>query len=200
MKKILALILILTLFFCVSCSVEPNNADESIDRQLPDNTVSEQPDENEENSAPDNIAPDNIAENTADTSYTCVFADGRQITLGEKADSFLASFGDYTDVMEAPSCIHEGFDRVYAFDGFTVTTSPDGSGFDYVVEVALTGWECVLENGIHVGSTMAGVEAVYGTEYEDMFGLIKYSLGSTEASFLIDGGVVANIAFTEVTE
>lgn len=195
MKKILALILILTLFFCVSCSAEPNIADESIDRQLPDNTVTEQSDETAENTA-----PDEITENTEETSYTCVFADGRQITLGEKADSFLASFGDYSDVMEAPSCIHEGFDRVYSFDGFTVTTSPDGSGFDYVVEVALTGWECVLENGIHVGSTMAGVEAVYGTEYEDLFGLIKYSLGSTEALFLIDGGVVANIAFTEAAE
>ena len=195
MKKIPALILILTLFFCVSCSAEPNNADESIDRQLPDNTVTEQSDETAENTA-----PDEITENTEETSYTCVFADGRQITLGEKADSFLSSFGDYSDVMEAPSCIHEGFDRVYSFDGFTVTTSPDGSGFDYVVEVALTGWECVLENGIHVGSTMAGVEAVYGTEYEDLFGLIKYYLGSTEASFLIDGGVVANIAFTEADE
>mgnify|MGYP003310227199 CR=1 FL=1 len=195
MKKILALILILTIFFCVSCSAEPNNADESIDRQLTDNTVAEQSDENEESTA-----PDEITENTEETSYTCVFADGRQITLGEKADSFLASFGDYSDVMEAPSCIHEGFDRVYSFDGFTVTTSPDGSGFDYVVEVALTGWECVLENGIHVGSTMAGVEAVYGTEYEDLFGQIKYSLGSTEALFLIDGGVVANIAFTEAAE
>ena len=51
--------------------------------------------------------------------YTCVFDSGISVKLGSPAADALALLGDYSDMMEAPSCVHEGFDRVYTYaDGY----------------------------------------------------------------------------------
>ena len=194
MKKLLAFVLILALFLLVSCAPAetPDEPDKDvIDRNEEIADPADTADE-EQNDIPE--VTDN-AETSQNGGFTVAFADGRTVELGADAAS-IEALGEYTDMFEAPSCVHEGFDRVYTYDGFSVTTSPDENGADYVAEVAVESSSCALENGLTVGSTVDDMAAAYGEDYTDSFGFITYELEGATASFVTDGGVITSIVFT----
>lgn len=195
MKKLLILALTLTLLFSVACASaqkETEDTPDSTERTLV-------PEENAEVLTDD--APTDKDEPTVndapDEEYVIEFSDGRNVTLGQPADDALASLGEYFDMLEAPSCIHEGYDRVYTFAGFSVTTSLDGNGADRVTEVGIETAECVLANGLTTGSSVADMEAAYGTDYTESFGFCTYMIGRTQISLVTSDGLITSIVFSE---
>jgi len=151
--------------------------------------------------APEETAPvsEPVMETTAEggnEAFVCRLSDGREITLGGEADAVLASLGEYRDMLEAPSCIHDGYDRVYTYDGFSVTTSPDGNGKDTVTEFAVETSACVLDGGVTVGSTVDEMVASFGDDYTDSFGFIRYERGNTVLSFVTEDGAITSIVFS----
>lgn len=132
--------------------------------------------------------------------YTCVFDNGISVKLGASAADALAALGDYSDLMEAPSCVHEGFDRVYTYAGlYTVLTSPDASGAEYVAEISLLSDLVALEangNFLMIGSPESDIKAAFGEPFEDAFGVQKYNIDGAIVTVTVDGGAVTGFVLT----
>ncbi|MBE6659246.1 MAG: hypothetical protein E7604_12505 [Ruminococcaceae bacterium] len=132
--------------------------------------------------------------------YTCVFDNGITLKLGSPAADALAALGDYSDMMEASSCVHEGFDRVYTYAGlYTVLTSPDAQGKEYVAEISLLSDLVALDAGgayLMIGSAEADIKAAFGDPVEDAFGVQKYNLDGANVTVTVDGGAVTGFVLT----
>ena len=132
--------------------------------------------------------------------YTCVFDNGISLELGSPAADALALLGDYSDMMEAPSCVHEGFDRVYTYSGlYTVTTMPNASGNEYVAEISLLSDLVALDvNGAYlmIGSAESDVKGAFGEPAEDAFGVQKYHIDGATVTVTVDGGAVSGFVLT----
>ena len=134
-------------------------------------------------------AVSSATETTAETvrGYVCMFDNGTSIEMGAPAADIVAGLGDPMNVAEAPSCIHEGTDRVYTFSGYTLTTSPDADGNDRIYEIALLSDAVMLEGGVSVGSPMEDAVKVFGENYTEQFGVLQYELENVKVSIVLDG-------------
>jgi len=128
--------------------------------------------------------------------FVCEFKSGKKITLNKEATGEISSLGEYRDYSEAPSCVHEGSDKVYTYSGFTVMTSPDGNGGEYVYQVSLLSDEDSLANGITIGSPKGDIINAYGDCTDEKFGTMKYELDNVTVSVVIDNGAVSSLTLT----
>ena len=137
-------------------------------------------------------------EPSADISLgkTVKFSGGLSVTLGGTAEDELEKCGDALSVSEAPSCVYDGVDKVYTYKGFSVTTSPDGTGIDKVSSVEIVSSEAVLEGDITVGSAISDVIAVYGDGCTESFGTYTFESDGVTLTVVADGDTVTSIAFS----
>ena len=205
MKRMIRLILAAVLLCgMISCGKgEPGEKDHTAD--LPPETVGAAKETNSETEKAAETAyetPESEAEvpavpetdsNAAETEavakvggYVCELDNGMVIELGAVAEGVLDALGAPQNVAEAPSCIHEGMDRIYSFNGFSVTTSPDGKGADRVQEVALTSDAVLLKNGISIGSSLDAVKAAFGSDCTEQFGVLQYITDHAKISIVLD--------------
>ena len=203
MKKTLALLLLAALtasmLSCGNDSTTPDTTDSV--SGTPDTAVTEAAVIGDETAAVTEAQTEAPAQNTpAVDGYTCVFDNGISIKLGSPAADTLAVLGDYSDMMEAPSCVHEGFDRVYTYAGlYTVLTSPDASGAEYIAEISLLSDLVALDvSGTYlmIGSAESDIKAAFGDPAEDAFGVQKYNLDGANLTVTVDGGVVSGFVMT----
>ena len=203
MKKTLALLLLAALTASMlSCGNDSTTSDttDSISG-TPDTAVTEAAVIDGETAAVTEAQTEAPAQNTpAVDGYTCVFDNGISVKLGSPAADALAVLGDYSDMMEAPSCVHEGFDRVYTYTGlYTVLTSPDASGAEYIAEISLLSDLVALDvSGTYlmIGSAESDIKAAFGDPAEDAFGVQKYNLDGANLTVTVDGGVVSGFVMT----
>ncbi len=137
----------------------------------------------------------------ADTNgeiYTITLDNGTVISVGSYSEEAVSSLGTPIDIMEAPSCIHEGTDKVYTFDGFSITTSPDAEGGQYIAEFTLLSDLAALENGLTIGSPAEELSDMFGETYEEQFGVRTYTLDTVTVSVLVDGDTVSGITVSAV--
>ncbi|MBE6569660.1 MAG: hypothetical protein E7658_05530 [Ruminococcaceae bacterium] len=178
MKKILSMLLIsgmLCLMNACGTTDTPENETTANDTAAVSETNTA---ENAETEAP---------EDTADPIYYTVALDnGHVFEMGAIADDTVASLGEPQSKAEAPSCVHEGNDVLYTYSGFTLTTSPDADGNNRIQEIALTSDAVSLTNGLSIGSDKAAVEAAFGTDYSDEFGVLTFSLEGANVSVVLD--------------
>lgn len=203
MKKTLALLLLAALTASMlSCGNDSTTSDttDSVSG-TPDTAVTEAAVIGDETAAVTEAQTEAPAQNTpAVDGYTCVFDNGISVKLGSPAADALAVLGDYSDMMEAPSCVHEGFDRVYTYAGlYTVLTSPDASGAEYIAEISLLSDLVALDvSGTYlmIGSAESDIKAAFGDPAEDAFGVQKYNLDGANLTVTVDGGVVSGFVMT----
>ena len=203
MKKTLALLLLAALtasmLSCGNDSTTPDTTDSV--SGTPDTAVTEAAVIGDETAAVTEAQTEAPVQNTpAVDGYTCVFDNGISVKLGSPAADALAVLGDYSDMMEAPSCVHEGFDRVYTYAGlYTVLTSPDASGAEYIGEISLLSDLVALDvSGTYlmIGSAESDIKAAFGDPAEDAFGVQKYNLAGANLTVTVDGGVVSGFVMT----
>ena len=203
MKKTLSLLLLAALtasmLSCSNDSTTPDTTDSV--SGTPDTAVTEAAVIGDETAAVTEVQTEAPAQNTpAVDGYTCVFDNGISVKLGSPAADALAVLGDYSDMMEAPSCVHEGFDRVYTYAGlYTVLTSPDASGAEYIAEISLLSDLVALDvSGTYlmIGSAESDIKAAFGDPAEDAFGVQKYNLDGANLTVTVDGGVVSGFVMT----
>lgn len=187
MKKIILLCLIAALVFSLASCVK-EDAPDSDGNNKNDNTVVSGIGEGDGDANAD-------TDKTAVNERVVALADGRAVELGSAADKAFALLGDYDDMYEAPSCVHEGYDRFYTYDGFSVTTSA-GEGGDIVTEFLIESSACVLSNGITVGSSAEDVTAAYGEDYTESFGAMKYEFDGMTLTVVTDGTSVTSVMFS----
>lgn len=119
-------------------------------------------------------------------SYTVELDNGVKIEMGAIADQTVASLGEPLSKAEAPSCVHEGNDVLYTYNGFTLTTSPDADGNARIQEIALTSDVVSLISGVSIGSDKTAVESTFGTEYTENFGVLTFALEGASVSVVLD--------------
>ena len=203
MKKTLALLLLAALTASMlSCGNDSTTSDttDSVSG-TPDTAVTEAAVIGDETAAVTEAQTEAPAQNTpAVDGYTCVFDNGISVKLGSPAADALAVLGDYSDMMEAPSCVHEGFDRVYTYAGlYTVLTSPDASGAEYIAEISLLSDLVALDvSGTYlmIGSAESDIKAAFGDPTKNTFGVQKYNLDGANLTVTVDGGVVSGFVMT----
>ena len=111
----------------------------------------------------------------------------------------LAALGDPQDKLEAKSCVHEGYDRIYYYSGFEVNTQPTADGREVIVSVYLTDDSVTTAEGVRIGDTLDAVKAAYG-DAEAVAGVCSYAKTdggvTVTVNFLIDGdGHVSSIYY-----
>ncbi len=120
---------------------------------------------------------------------------GVTVVVGSEATAALAAIegvlGEHIDFMEAPSCVHDGNDKVYSFDGFTVTSSPDANGAEFISDLTFTSDAVGLDSGLMIGSSSDDVTAEFGEDFEEKFGVRKYNLGAITVTVTFDGDMVS---------
>jgi hypothetical protein len=107
--------------------------------------------------------------------------------------------GTPLETLEAPSCIHEGNDTVFLYEGLEIVTSPSDNG-NYVVSATVTSETLKTEEGIGIGSALADVTAVYGEWDADLsapdFGRYVFVKAETSLTLLTDADeVVTSIVY-----
>lgn len=122
---------------------------------------------------------------------------GISLTVGGSADEFFKTaesiIGSYIDMSEAPSCIRDGYDRVYTYDGFNITTVP-GSSEDIISEITLTSDSVAIGDGVMIGSDRSDIDKYFGEDYTESFGVRKYIGEDITVTVVFDGGIVSALS------
>ncbi len=176
MKKQFAAVLLLLSLGLAACS----NPTPPVDAGTDDSTAPA------ESTAPDETAAEGFALPVKDAV----------LTPGAAVD-VTALLGEPLDQQSAPSCVHEGDDVVYTYDGLEIATSPSPAG-QYVTSITLTSDVYTTAEGIFIGSTAAEMTAAYG-ETEAKFGRYVYTKGNSTLTFMTDdAGTVTAITYAYV--
>ncbi|MBQ3528572.1 MAG: hypothetical protein IJA52_08485 [Clostridia bacterium] len=169
MKKILSIVLLFALVaMLISCGNTNNDKNDKVDS--PDTTAANE------------NADTTEKEEESNEAFVCKLSGGYEIVIGEA----LPDLGDYIDCSEAPSCIHEGMDRVYTYDGYSVTTSPDGKGNDNVSEVSILSDSVLMNDTITIGVSKDTVVSALGEDYTEAFGVMTYEVMNATVSVILD--------------
>ena len=139
-----------------------------------------------------------------DGSYNCKLDNGVTIVIGSVAETAIATLtdtvGEYVDYMEAPSCVHEGSDKVYTYDGFMVSSSPAADGSEFITDVTFTSDAVGLDNGIMIGSSGDDVTAAFGENFEEQFGARKYVSGDITLTITLSDNIVTSMSISKAVE
>ncbi len=90
--------------------------------------------------------------------------------------------------ISAPSCLGEGEDIVYSYDGFTVSEFKGTDGKSYVTSIIITGESVKTPKGVNVGSDENDALAALGDYY--------YEEGKYSLSFFAENGKVTEVDVT----
>ena len=88
------------------------------------------------------------------------------------------ALGEAEDIIAAPSCVFQGEDKEFVYDGMSVFTNPLGA-LDVWYEVCITGEGYTTVRGIGVGSSRNEIIAAYGQNY--------YMEGENVMTFSVSG-------------
>lgn len=214
MKKSITLILsaLLVSSALFSCGGTPANAETGDTTNGADTTASDVADTttagDETTSAPETTAaqettsPDTSAPAEA-SAYACELDNGFTVTIGAPVgttiDDITAKLGQ-RDYMKAVSCVHPGYDKVYTFDGFTVSTSPAADGTEYITELTLISDEVSLADGVMIGSPKDDVNSAFGDNFEEKFGVRNYDLSGVKLSIIFTDDLVSSLSFSKPIE
>lgn len=111
-----------------------------------------------------------IVENRGDCSFTI---DGNKIVPGEDFASVKDALGEPVEYYEGASCYYDGMDKVFTYDGFEISTYPQGDK-DIILSVQMSTDKYSTDKGITVGSTLDAVKAAYGDDFKTVGNNYKY--------------------------
>ncbi len=119
------------------------------------------------------------------------------VTFHVRTDSadVLRVLGNEYDYSEVMSCVYDGYDKQFIYDGITVCTVPV-DGVDVIEQFIITGGDYSTARNIKVGSTLDEIVAAYGEDYFDD-GYVTYTESNDPANitewriqfYLVDGVV-----------
>lgn len=147
-------------------------------------------DEADDDSQSDDDTPDDPQDDGADKE---IIWDVLRVNESVAAYFENSDNGDYT-FEEADSCMGSGKDRVYTFSDRVIMTYYE-NGSEILIELDITEAGIETRKGISVGSSVADLEAAYGTA--DDTGAYIFDTEDGTLQFMTDGSVVTFIALYE---
>ena len=95
-----------------------------------------------------------------------VLASGEVVSVGEDGTNIEARFGVPVDFAQAQSCYGKGYDKVYTYDGFEITTYPAVNGrSEFISVLVLTDDTVETVLGLQVGMSLDQMVDLYGTAF-----------------------------------
>lgn len=143
-----------------------------------------------------------LAACTSKAPSTQTFAlsiDGKDIVIGQNADSFLKLAGKPIDRYTSPSCAFEGDDNVYDYGHYQITTFVD-SGVEKFTGFYLLDESISTKEGIKIGSSFEEMVDKYGSDYVENFGAYTYNRDLTDLSFVVVDDKITSIAYLHVVD
>lgn len=81
---------------------------------------------------------------------------------GADPAAVLPAVGEPIDSLEAPSCVHDGMDRVYYYAGYEINTQPTAAGGEVIVSIYLSDDSITTDEGLRIGDKAEKVVQLYG--------------------------------------
>lgn len=128
-------------------------------------------------------------------SDLCLTIDGVKYDIRTDSAPLLAALGENYEFSEQISCIYEGMDKSFTYDGLKISTVPV-DGKDIIEMFTITSDKYKTERGITIGASLEDIVAAYGDRYFDD-GYITYTASNnmTKISepriqfYMVDGAV-----------
>lgn len=95
---------------------------------------------------------------------------------------------------EALSCVFEGKDTFYYYDGFTVQTY-EKDGKKYIYAITIEDDTVKTDEGVKIGDSFAEVTGSYGTGYTAAGNAYTYAKDNMTLTFTIENDKVAGISY-----
>lgn len=102
----------------------------------------------------------------AKTAGHLVLSSGIVVSVGEDGSNLEAKFGTPVEYAQAQSCYGKGYDKVYTYEGFEITTYPAVNGrSEFISILVLTDDTVQTGRGLQVGMSQGQMTECYGTAY-----------------------------------
>ncbi len=186
MKKILSLMLILTLMLTFSACGE-----ETVDPN--DLIITRDPNATQETQALGENCTTPAPSTTAQKENSFAFlADGVALIPGTEFDPTQLPPCDST--YEIPSCAGQGMDLVYSYGSFEITAFRSGDK-DVIYSIYLIDPNLTTPEGLRLGAPQSRVTELYGADYTTEGAGWVYTRGETSLIILFQGDTVLSIEY-----
>ncbi len=136
-------------------------------------------------------------ENSAYKTGHILTPSGQAVSVGEDGAGIEERFGTPEDYAEAQSCYGNGYDKLYTYAGFEITTYPDANGNgEFVSVLVLTDDTVVTGLGLKVGMTQSRMVELYGADFVQRGKSCVYTLEKDVTLWVdIDEDTITRIEF-----
>ena len=101
-------------------------------------------------------------------------------------------------VYQVPSCAIEGTDNVYNYGTFELTAFNDGEK-ETIYSIYFVDANTPTDEGLYLGDSIAQMESIYGTEYQQNGSEIVYTKGNSKLIFIVQSDFIISIEFRMAT-
>lgn len=109
-------------------------------------------------------------------------ADGVEISINGEAATVLSGLGKAENYYEAENCSYQGKEKVYVYKNFEISTYPVDQT-DCINSIYFKTGDVATEEGISIGSTVAEMQEIYGTDYTESKGVYRYDYKGFDLTF-----------------
>ncbi len=136
-------------------------------------------------------------ETTDSSNAHLITPSGEAASIGEDGADIEGRFGTPEDYAQAQSCYGNGYDKVYTYAGFEITTYPSQDGTKETISVlALTNNTVQTGSGLKVGQDFAKAVEIYGDNYIERGTSYVYTLDADVTLWIdIEEDVITRIEF-----
>lgn len=187
----LAALMVLLLAACTS-KVDPESG------KTPDPAVNTETAENTDPAETEKTGEDMTGKPFSNDFDMAVVIDGKTYPVRVDSAEVLSALGTDCKEDQTISCVYDGYDKTFTYEGITVSTVPV-DGKDIIEMFTITGPAYATTRNITVGASREEVIAAYGEKYFDD-GYLTYTESGTDADisemriqFEFEGDTVSNI-------
>ena len=112
-------------------------------------------------------------------------SNGVEVSINGEAAPVLSGLGKAENYYEAENCSYQGKEKVYVYKDFEISTYPANQK-DCINSIYFKTGNVSTAEGIAIGSSVARMEEVYGTDYTESRGVYKYDCEGFTLTFYSD--------------
>ena len=180
MKKLIALLLALTMMACL-CACGSSEAGK--ETTTPTGKV-------------EDTQPSNVETAPAVNDFVFTYK-GIDIEMNAHADGIIEALGEPKSYTEENSCAFIGMDKTYFYGSFYLQTYPMDE-VDYIYCLWIVDDSVETPEGIYIGASQADVEAAYGAESYNGTNAYIITGRNTRLTIILENGVVSSIQYDAV--
>ena len=122
---------------------------------------------------------------------------GETIYMGDYIDGVVERLGSFFDYIESESCTSEGMMKTYYYSGAEISAYAKTEGDRYrIFSIILTDDSVSTAEGVYIGQKEGDMAAAYGTDYQSVPGVCKYTKNGTGLTFDLEGEDIICITYT----